>query len=418
MTTETHSGKQRRGRDIHEQHRVSTPLELLFDLTFVVAIALAAGQLHHGVMEHHLGQASLSFVQAFFAIWWAWMNYTWFASAYDDDSWTFRLLTMVQMVGVLIFAAGVPGIKDGDFRAIVLGYGVMRLALVVQWLLAARGDVKCRATCLRYAAGIMLVQACWIARLWLPVEWQLPSFALFALLELMVPPWAERKAHTPWHAHHIAERYGLLVIITLGECVLGATNSVASVWQSAGWSVDLAVVGIGSTTLVFALWWMYFLLPSGEALHHHRERSFVWGYGHFFLIATVAAMGSGLEVVADVLKSGMATPGAAIASVEASVHGAKEAHGVSALYAISLLACIQCVFMLSLWAIHAYATRARAAQGWLALVSVACVGLAPLAVWRGLPASWALMLLCVGPAIAIVYDEYGRRRRGELFAVR
>lgn len=202
------------------------------------------------------------------------------------------------------------------------------------------------------------------------------------------------------------------MIITLGECVLGATNSVASVWQSTGWSVDLAVVGIGSTMLVFALWWMYFLLPSGEALHHHRERSFVWGYGHFFLIASVAAMGSGLEVVADVLKS------AAAASAEVGAHGAKEAHGVSALYAISLLAFIQCVFMLSLWAIHAYAARARAAQGWLALVSVACVGIAPLAVWRGLPASWALLLLCVGPAIAIAYNEYGRRRRGELFAVR
>ena len=131
---------------VHDQ-LCATPLELLFDLSFVVDIALAASQLHHGVMEHHTGPALAGFVAAFSAIWWAWMNYTWFASAYDDDSAVFRLLTMLQMVGVLIFAAGVPGLFNGDFRAGVLGYAVMRLALVVQWLLAARGDPACAATC-------------------------------------------------------------------------------------------------------------------------------------------------------------------------------------------------------------------------------------------------------------------------------
>ena len=65
-----------RARDIHEQHRVATPLEPLFDLSFVVAIALAASHLHHGVMEHHTGPALAGFVAAFVAIWCAWMNYT------------------------------------------------------------------------------------------------------------------------------------------------------------------------------------------------------------------------------------------------------------------------------------------------------------------------------------------------------
>jgi len=133
-----HTGRRARGRDIHEQHRTATPLELLLDLSFVVAIALAASQLHHGVMDHQTGPALAGFVAAFVAIWWAWMNYTWFASAYDDDSAVFRLLTMLQMGGVLVFATGVPGLFSGDFRVGVLGYAIMRLALVAQWLLAAR----------------------------------------------------------------------------------------------------------------------------------------------------------------------------------------------------------------------------------------------------------------------------------------
>ena len=371
---------------------MATPLELLFDLSFVVAIALAASQLHHGVMEHHTGPALAGFVAAFSAIWWAWMNYTWFASAYDDSA-VFRLRTMLQTVGVLIFAAGVPGLFNGDFRAGVLDYAVMRLALVVQWLLAARGDPACAATCRRFALGITLVQALWIARLWFPVEWLWPTFVLFMACELAVPIVAKRRHGTPWHAHHIAERYSLLLIITLGEVVLGATNAVAGMWQSFGWTLNLALVGLGSTMLAFALWWMYFLLPSGDALHRHRERGFFWGYGHFFIFASAAAMGAGLEVVADVLEegkqaaAGIADGGHALAPAG---HAGNAAHGVSPLYAISIVALAQALFMFSLWVIYTRATRAEASQGGLAaLLRLACVALGRLAVWLGAALPWA-----------------------------
>lgn len=296
------------------------------------------------------------------------MNYTWFASAYADDSAVFRLLTMLQMVGVLIFAAGVAGLFNGDFRAGVLGYAVMRLALVVQWLLAARGDPACAATCRRFALGITLVQALWIARLWFPVEWLWPTFVLFMACELAVPIVAKRRHRTPWHAHHIAERYSLLLIITLGEVVLGATNAVAGMWQSFGWTLNLALVGLGSTMLAFALWWMYFLLPSGDALHRHRERGFFWGYGHFFIFASAAAVGAGLEVVADVLKAGkQAAAGIAYAdhALAPAGHAGNAAHGVSPLYAVSMVALAQALFMFSLWVIYTRTKRAEPARaGW------------------------------------------------------
>ncbi|MEO8262720.1 MAG: low temperature requirement protein A, partial [Pseudolysinimonas sp.] len=73
-----------RGRDEAEDHRASTPLELLFDLVFVVAVASLVLQLAHGFVEGHLDDVG-PFMFVFFAIWWAWMNFTWFASAYDTD---------------------------------------------------------------------------------------------------------------------------------------------------------------------------------------------------------------------------------------------------------------------------------------------------------------------------------------------
>jgi low temperature requirement protein LtrA len=67
-------------RSPHEAHRVATPLELFFDLVFVVAIAQAAGGLHHAIAEGHVGDGIVGYLMVFFAIWWAWMNFTWFAS--------------------------------------------------------------------------------------------------------------------------------------------------------------------------------------------------------------------------------------------------------------------------------------------------------------------------------------------------
>ena len=81
------------GRDPYEPHRAATPLELLFDLTFVVAVATAAAELAHGIAEGHGGQDLVTYLMAFFAIWWVRMNFTWFASAYDYDDAPYRLLT-------------------------------------------------------------------------------------------------------------------------------------------------------------------------------------------------------------------------------------------------------------------------------------------------------------------------------------
>ena len=388
------------GRDIHESHRVSTPLELLFDLTFVVAIAAAASQLHHAVGEHHLGPGMLAYLTSFAAIWWAWMSFTWFASAYDTDDPTYRLWTMVQMVGVLILATGVPKIAQGDFTTVTIGYAVMRIGLVAMWLRAAREHPERRRTAMRYALGIGALQLSWLARLALPAAWSLPSFVVLMLLELAIPLWAERTGRTPWHAHHIAERYGLFTIIVLGECVLGATNSVAGVIEAQGWSLDVALVGLGSVSLVLSLWWVYFLVPNAETLHHHRERAFNWGYGHFVVFGSLAALGAFLEVVADGLK------------------GASSAHAVAPTLAIGLVAAAIGVYLMTVWWLHRHIARGQAQLGWAwgfaAFILTAVVA----AVAAGLPLTWAIPAVTAAPAFVIAAIEYGRLKRPELFHVR
>ena len=78
------------GRDPHERHRVATPLELLFDLTFVIAFGVAASEFAHALAAGHVGVGLTAFLFATFATCWAWINFTWFASAYDTDDWIYR----------------------------------------------------------------------------------------------------------------------------------------------------------------------------------------------------------------------------------------------------------------------------------------------------------------------------------------
>ena len=129
------------GRDPHEAHRAATPLELLFDLTFATSFGLAASEAASVLADGHVRAGALGFGFASFAICWAWINFSWFSSAYDTDDWVFRVVTMVQMIGVLVLAAGVPRMfasleRTGhvDNSVMVLGYVVMRVPLVFQWL--------------------------------------------------------------------------------------------------------------------------------------------------------------------------------------------------------------------------------------------------------------------------------------------
>ncbi|MTD13410.1 low temperature requirement protein A [Nakamurella sp. YIM 132087] len=285
------------GRRPDESHRVSTPLELLFDLCTVVAVAQAAlaleGQLHHAHVWYGIG----SFLMVFFAIWWAWMNFTWFASAYDTDDVPYRVVVLVQIAGSLVLAAGVGNaVENGDFTVITFGYLVMRLGTVAQWLRAAAGDPVHRSTALKYAAGITVVQAGWMLRLLLPDSLGVASFLVLVALDLAVPAFAERGNTTRYHPHHIAERYGLLTVIVLGEAVLAATVAVRTGIDESDSPGSFIGLGAAALVILFALWWLYFDQDTDTHRLAGLGSSLLWGYGHYFVYAAGAAVGAGLAL--------------------------------------------------------------------------------------------------------------------------
>jgi low temperature requirement protein LtrA len=303
-----HRRRRFRGRDPEEPHRTATPLELLYDLTIVVAFGTAADELAHYIAQDHVGAGVGGFAFAVFAVTWAWLQYSWFASAYDTDDWVFRLATMVQMAGVIVLSLGLPqmfaSIDHGDTLdngVMVAGYVVMRVSLVFLWWQVSRHDIERRRCAHTYMAAIGTAQVGWVALVVaeLPVGTTFALFSVLIALEFAGPFVAERTGGTPWHAHHIAERYGLLVIITLGEVIIGTVAALnAVVHGEHGWTADAVRLTVAGVGLTFGSWWMYFCVPWGEPLARHRERGFGFSYGHLLIFAPLAAMGAGLHVAA------------------------------------------------------------------------------------------------------------------------
>ncbi|MFI1519305.1 low temperature requirement protein A [Kitasatospora cineracea] len=339
-----------RARDRRESHRVSTPLELFFDLCFVVAIAQAGRELAHALAEAHYAAALTGYAMAFFAVWWAWMNFTWFASAYDVDDVPYRLTTLVQITGVLVLAAGVPRIfEDQDLVLGVAGYVLMRLAMVTQWLRAARGESGPARTCaLRYAVGISVVQVFWVVLLFLPHGTQGPLFPLGVLVELAVPVWAEKDNQTPWHRHHIVERYGLFTIIVLGETVAAATVAVQAALDEHRAVAELLPIAAGGLLICFGAWWIYFADDSHDHLRDNRQ-ALPWGYGHYLVFASAAAVGAGLEVAAG--------------------HAVGTAH-LSARAASAAVTVPTALFLVTVWALHSRHHKRGAARAILPLAAL------------------------------------------------
>ncbi len=317
-------------RDHTEEHRTATMLELLYDLTTVIAIATAAGGLHHALVQNHAFDGVLIFLMIFFALWWAWMNFTWFASAYDTDDPPYRIAVLIQISGALVFTAGIPRIfSQMDFTIGLIGFLIMRVSLVTLWLRAA-WNTDDKKFAIRNAIGISVCQLGWFLLVMvIPKPFFLFGFALMVVFELAVPFLAEKATQSPkFHRHHIIERYGLLTIIVLGECLLASSNSIKAL--SEHFNFNLLTTIIGGLITSFSMWWLYFD-ESNHDVMNSSGGTFLWGYGHFLIFSSVAMIGAGLGVVSDQLT------GHAKIGIEAG---------------ISTIAIPVVIYLLTIWLIH------------------------------------------------------------------
>jgi low temperature requirement protein LtrA len=279
------------------EERTSTPLELFFDLCFVVAVAALARGLHE---EPNLDGA-LRFLGLFVPVWWSWMIFTWYATAFDNDDVPYRVTLLAAMLSMLGLAASVGdvGVEAGAAASFVLAYASMRVLLTGLFLRARRHvSADLRPFVDLYAAGNALGAAIWLSSLLVPEPGRYAVWAVGLLVELLGPILAVRTLSNPrvsFHPRHIAERYGLFTLIVLGESVLAvAVGTAGTNWEPS--AVLTAVLGF---VVAACVWWLYFDHVGSSGIELGPRPAFYWGYGHFAVYAGIAAFGVGTQLAIE-----------------------------------------------------------------------------------------------------------------------
>lgn len=272
----------------------------------------------------------------------------------------------------------------------VAGYAVMRFAMVCLWLRAAQQDGPRRGTAVRYAIGITIVQLLWIARLWIhDGTLTTTTYFVFMACELAVPVWAERRRPTPYHPHHIAERYSLFTIIVLGEVVLAIVQAIQGVMEEGHFSADLDMLIVGALLIIFSIWWMYFKREHVDIVES-SELPMLFGYGHLIIFAAVAGIGAALAAGVDVAQH--------VAHVQALPIAIALSVGVA-------------LYLLTLGIIHVVGGHEPMRELLPAVVvSVACLGIG----FSPLPIGASTLLIGVVLALAAGHAVHSNLRRAQL----
>lgn len=296
-----HSGGPARIRAVRRDGEQVTPLELFFDLVFVLALTQCTTVIVKsptwGGMGHGLLLLGL--------LWWAWVGYAWLTSVVDPEEGTVRLVMFAAMAAFLVTALAVPGAFGDDGMTFAVAYGLVRAGQIGLFLVASREELELRRSVIGLAGstavGIgLLVAGAFASGAARDVLW-----ALSLLLDMAGPFFFGAKG---WQLVpvHFAERHGLIIIIALGESVV-AIGLGAGVTLTA----EVIVAAVLGVFLAAGLWWTYFDVASIVAARRlasipaGRERNELardaYSYLHFPMVA-------GVVLTAFALKSTLAHP--------------------------------------------------------------------------------------------------------------
>ncbi|MBS1870004.1 MAG: low temperature requirement protein A [Actinobacteria bacterium] len=277
-----------------DEERV-TPLELFFDLVFVLAITQCTALMAATPTWEGLAQGLL----VLGVLWWSWVGYAWLTSVVDPEEGSVRLVMFLAMAAFLICALCVPEAFGSEALLFALAYGVVRVAHILLFLLASRDDPGLRRATLGLAistaigVGILLLASAADGAL------QGGLWALALALDmggpLLIDPAGWRLV-----PGHFAERHGLIVIIALGE-------SIVAIGTGAGLHVDAGIVlaAVLGVAVAAALWWLYFdvvapvstsrLIAAAAGSERNRMARDSFSFLHLPMVAGIVLVALGMK---------------------------------------------------------------------------------------------------------------------------
>jgi len=277
-----------------EEERRATWLELFYDLVFVAAIAEVA----HSLGEHVSLSGYFGYVLLFVPVWWSWVGATFYATRFDTDDLGHRLLTLLQMIAIAVLAVNVHHGLGESSIGFALSYVTVRGILIVQYLVAGYHVAAARGLTNWYATGFGIAAVIWLVSVFVPAPWRFGLWILALIIDFGTPLTAGKLvAKVPPSFSHVPERLGLFTIIVLGEAVIAVVRGVAQLEWGVSSAVE-AVLGMGIAFSLW--WIYFDSVDGSPLRSMRDGRmgiGLIWLYSHLPLAIGIAATGVGVEHV-------------------------------------------------------------------------------------------------------------------------
>jgi low temperature requirement protein LtrA len=277
-----------------EPEQRATPLELFFDLVFVFAFTQVTGLMSENPTWEGLGQGMLVLA----VVWWAWGGFAWMTNALHRDDWLARLGLFSAMGAMLIAALAVPQAFGDDAVIFALAYFAVRAIHIAVYAYGAEEDDVSGAI-LNLAPGLLVAPALLIVAGLLEGAAQ-AGLWIVALLIDYGTPYVRDVSGFRVSASHFAERFGLIVIIALGESIV----AVGAGLEGDALTGAVIVAALAAIALAIAQWWTYFdvvaivaarKLAEAEGIARNRLARDSWGVMHGLLIAGIILTALGVK---------------------------------------------------------------------------------------------------------------------------
>jgi low temperature requirement protein LtrA len=283
-------------REDDDETRRASWLELFVDLMFVAIISACARGLALDVTPEGLGR----FVVEFLPAWWIWIGLTVYNDRLDTDDVSHRLAFFAIMVALGGMAVSVREFWAGGFPIYAMSYVAARMVIVVLWVRGGVHNPRLRPLTTRYAIGFSLAAALWLVALAVP--WPMRLWVVFAaiVIDFGTPTLTlGAQRHLPrLSPSHLPERFGLFILIVLGEAVISVEQAVGSNYVRG----SLAHIAAGPATLAlaFVLWWLYFDHVAENPPLPGNLATLLWSYPHLVLALALGALGAGIQAYVGV----------------------------------------------------------------------------------------------------------------------
>lgn len=285
------------------QDATASRLELFFDLAYVLVVFELAATF----LRDLTWPGFLTFAALFVAIWVSWVGFTLYANRFDTDDVVFRIAKLAATLSIAGCAASASAATGSFSVPFAMSFLIGRIILLLLHARAWRHIVEARPVIGIYLAATATSSILWTVSLTVDGPARYWLWAVAVTVDAAGPIGATwRDAHLPLHMEHLPERFGLFVILVLGEAVGGAATGV----HDAMWTGPAVAVGIGGFLIAAALWWVYFDTVAARSAAKLQERDDhdaspegavaderhdLFVYGHLPLALGIVMAGIGIE---------------------------------------------------------------------------------------------------------------------------